>query len=300
MKEEKLIQKWIAGDLSLEEKRELEQLDSFKDYLKIDTAAQYFKAPEFNTDSTYQNIQHLKTKKNSTNWLYTFSKIAAVLVIAFLGYQLLFSSSLKEINAEIASREQVVLPDQSIVQLNASSYLAYNEDKWAEKRNLDLQGEAFFKVAHGKKFTVNTPTGSVSVKGTQFNIKQRKDIFIVTCFEGLVEVTTPTDTVLLAAGKEYSNIYSTKKLSEITAENPDWLTGESNFKSIPLAEVFNELERQYNLHIQTKNLTFDTTNKNFTGSFVHHNLEQALKAVTIPFQLSYKIEGNSVSITKSE
>ena len=70
MKEEKLIQKWLDGELSPEEKRELEQFDAFKDYQKIDAAAQYFKAPKFDADTTYTNIQAQKEKENTrTNWL---------------------------------------------------------------------------------------------------------------------------------------------------------------------------------------------------------------------------------------
>ena len=57
MKEEKLIQKWLDGELSAEEQRELEQLDTFKDYQKIAEASTYFKAPTFDANSTYEKIK---------------------------------------------------------------------------------------------------------------------------------------------------------------------------------------------------------------------------------------------------
>lgn len=300
MKEEKLIQKWLDGELSPEEKRELEQFDAFKDYQKIDAAAQYFKAPKFDADTTYTNIQAQKEKENTrTNWLANISKIAAVLIIGFLAYTFLFQDSLTEVSTQIATSENISLPDNSQVNVNAASYFAFNENQWKQKREVQLKGEAYFKVAKGEKFTVVTPLGNVSVKGTQFNVKQRNNIFVVSCYEGLVEVTTAKDTILLPAGKEYRKINGSSLVESISAQTPAWIAGESNFTSTPLKEVFNELERQYNIKVHLKNLTFGA-DRTFTGSFVHNNLQQALKAITIPFNLTYKIEGSSVSIIKSE
>ena len=49
------------------------------------------------------------------------------------------------------------------------------ENKWKNERSVNLDGEGFFKVAKGSKFDVETSAGTVSVVGTQFNVKNRKD-----------------------------------------------------------------------------------------------------------------------------
>ncbi|MBW2962175.1 FecR family protein [Mesonia aestuariivivens] len=301
MKEEKLIQKWLDGELSQEERAALEQLDAFKDYQKIATASQYFKAPKFDADTTYKKIKEdiQNSDHNSSNWLSVFGKIAAILVLAFISYTMFFSNSSEEFTTQIASTEEIKLPDNSTLQLNASSHLNFSEDHWSENRLVNLDGEAFFKVAKGETFTVQTALGAVSVRGTQFNVKQRDQIFIVTCYEGLVEVKTKNKTVLLPAGKEFRQINQTSIVENISEITPTWTKGESSFTSIPIQEVLNELERQYQVTIQVKNLTFDK-NQTFTGSFVHRNLDQALKAITIPFHFTYKIEGDIVSIAKRE
>ena len=67
--------------------------------------------------------------------------------------------------------------------------LKYASNKWDKKRRVRLEGEAFFKVAKGSTFTVDTKTGSVKVLGTQFNVKNRIGFFEVVCYEGLVGVT---------------------------------------------------------------------------------------------------------------
>jgi len=300
MKEEKLIQKWLDNELTPEEMATLEQLEGFKDYQKIVAAAPHFKAPEFDADKTFAQIQAGKsTQKQNINWYSTIAKIAAVLIVAVLSYTYFFNNSNKEFTTATASTEHIILPDESSARLNAGSFLTYNKDSWEESRNLNLEGEAYFKVAKGKKFSVKTPNGTVSVKGTQFNVKQRENLLIVSCYEGLVEVETPEKTLLVSAGNEFRFMNNTAKLISMNGDEPSWLKGKSSFANIPLKAVFNELERQYDIKVSLKNLTFGE-DETFTGSFVHNNLEDALKAISIPFDLSYKINGSVVTIVKRE
>jgi Fe2+-dicitrate sensor, membrane component len=65
------------------------------------------------------------------------------------------------------------------VNLNSSSQLSYSKNKWDSKREVTLNGEAFFKVSKGSTFDVITLNGKVSVLGTQFNVKQRENYFEV-------------------------------------------------------------------------------------------------------------------------
>jgi ferric-dicitrate binding protein FerR (iron transport regulator) len=48
------------------------------------------------------------------------------------------------------------LPDQSQVLLNAGSQASFKSWDWSSNRAVSLQGEAYFKVAKGQKFTVET------------------------------------------------------------------------------------------------------------------------------------------------
>ena len=80
------------------------------------------------------------------------------------------------------------------------------------------------------------------------------------------------------------------QLDELSAQQPDWFLNKSSFKSIPLKLVIDELERQYNIAISVENVN---TDRLFTGSFEHNDLEAALEVVTIPFNLTYKKQGNS-------
>ena len=190
----------------------------------------------------------------------------------------------------------MVLPDNSEVILNASSLLSYNKKEWKEKRDLDLDGEAFFKVSKGQKFTVHTDAGDIQFLGTQFNVKERSNYFEVQCYEGIVAVTYGNQEEKLTKGKAFRVVNGVREnVSDFNATEPSWLNYESSFVQVPLSQVIEELERQYKIKIQSDNI--DLTQL-FTGTFTHKDKNIALQSVTIPLKLSYKIDKNSVTFYK--
>ena len=82
-------------------------------------------------------------------------RIAAIFAVIAVTY-IFIQGRDTNINTEIAEKTQIFLPDQSEVQLNANSYLSYNAEDWKDARSLRLDGEAYFKVAKGSAFVVET------------------------------------------------------------------------------------------------------------------------------------------------
>jgi ferric-dicitrate binding protein FerR (iron transport regulator) len=122
-----------------------------------------------------------KTIRLQHNWLL---RIAAVLVI---GIGLFFASVPMQTTTELTQNKMqktFLLPDDSEVTLNSASQIEYKKWNWTDHRELQLEGEAFFKVTKGQTFDVLTRLGKVTVVGTQFNVKARGDRFEVICFEG--------------------------------------------------------------------------------------------------------------------
>jgi transmembrane sensor len=297
MNREELIEKWLDHNLNPAELEAFKQLEDYPSLIKLDQGLSGFKADIINEDEAFEHV--LKSidsiKKNPKKLYTTLSKIAAILIVAFGIY--FYTSTLDNSASTIASQQKsIVLPDDSQVELNAMSTITFNESNWDNNRALDLKGEAFFKVAKGKKFDINTDAGTVSVLGTQFNVKQRDQYFEVTCFEGKVAVTStikqitllPGDTFLIIDGK-----YITTEKENLL--RPSWLTKKSTFRSIPYREVIKEFERQYNVSIE-----FETINdsQNFTGSFTHNDIEIALKSITLPLQLKYSKTDNIIRLKR--
>lgn len=296
-KREQLIKKWLDHNLSTEEQKAFEQLEDYTELIKVDNTLKDFRAPDFSVDQTYQNLQpHLKSESAKTNqWLKPLLRIAAILAIGFSVYY--YTTTLDtEIGTQIAQQTTIELPDTSTVDLNANSTITFNKSHWSDAREVNLQGEGFFKVAKGQKFDVLTTDGMVSVLGTQFNVKQRESYFEVTCYEGSVSVTHNKKTIILKPGDTFQIIDGKRLANEKeSVTQPQWLRGESSFKGVPLKHVIVEFENQYKQKIISKNID---TSRLFTGSFTHNNLDLALKSVTIPLNLSYSKSGKSILLKR--
>lgn len=296
MDREALIKKWLDNNLNTEEQNAFEQLEDYKKLIEMNTALKSFKSPEFAVNKNYEDLKpSLKPQQSQQKWFKPLLRIAAILAICFSAYYYTTTLDTK-INTQIAKQVDIELPDLSKVVLNANSSMAFNESQWTKNREVQLNGEAFFKVAKGKKFDVVTNNGIISVLGTQFNVKQRNNYFEVTCYEGLVAVKTNETSTQLKPGQSIKLIDGKLLANEKEiATQPSWLRGESNFKSTPLKHVITELENYYNIKVSIDKAD---SNRLFSGSFTHKNLDLALQSITIPLNLSYSKSGTSIVLKR--
>jgi transmembrane sensor len=298
MEREELIKKWLDNELNVQELEAFKKLEDYEDLVRLSNSVMQFKAPEYNTSKELNTaLQRINSKQHSRNWLKPVLRIAAILAISFSVYY--YTTTLDtNISTLAAQKTTLQLPDASLVSLNASSTITYNKHHWKSSRDIILKGEAFFKVTKGSKFKVNTSAGTVTVLGTQFNIKQRNNYFEVICYEGSVKVTHNTNIVILKPGNSFLLIDGEIIAKEKeTSLNPSWINNESSFKSMPFAYVIREFERQYNVTINPQNIDL---NQLFTGSFVHNNKELALKSITLPLNLNYSLQNNTTIVLTRE
>ena len=301
MKEEKDILKWFNQDLSKKEIADLNASENTETLSKIAHYASQLEAPVMDAKKALEDFNNRKgsisePKVRTLNFK-QFYRIAAVFAILLTSSYFLFFNNLQSFETKYAETETLQLPDNSEVILNAASKLSFNKKSWEDNRSLELDGEAFFKVAKGKKFTVHTDAGIVQVLGTQFNVKERNNYFEVTCYEGLVSVTFDNETIKLSKGKSFRILNNKTEFKDFNATNPSWLQQESSFTNVPLSQVIEELERQYNIKIKVNNID---TNQIFTGTFTHKNKDIALQSVSIPLKLSYTINGNTITLSNYE
>lgn len=296
--QENYLAKWLSGDLTDAELEAFKASEEYATYMKIAEASNTMKAPDYDVAQAWNTFQDRgkavasDVKVVPLRPYRQFLRIAAAIAVLLVGSYIYLNSLNEVVQTAVAERTEVLLPDNSEVSLNAASEIAYSAKKWNENRALQLEGEAFFKVAKGKKFTVTTEAGSVAVLGTQFNVEYRKGFFEVTCYEGLVAVTHEGNSYELAAGNSFLVIDGTIRTTDKpTSLQPSWVNNESSFKSIPLSYVFDELERQYNINVTTKNID---TNRLFTGTFSNTNLKLALESISTPSQIYYSLEEDNV------
>lgn len=300
MKNEDYILRWLNNELSDAEMEAFKASDDYENFKQIAFYSSQIEAPQVDADRSFQDLKsslslpvaNKSTKVINLN-LRSFLKIAAVLVVALFSSYLLFFNN-DSYSASYGETIAFNLPDASEVILNSDSKIKFNQRKWSKRRELSLNGEAFFKVTKGQKFTVNTDQGMVQVLGTEFNVKSRNNYFEVACFEGLVSVTIDGNPIKVPAGTKVRLINSQFETFKIDqGAEPTWLSRESSFERLPLTFVLQEFKAQYGLNIKLKDLD---DSQLFTGSFTHEDVNTALQSITIPLNLSYKIENDTVLI----
>ena len=206
------------------------------------------------------------------------------------------SVTVTKVYTEAGEKEDLILPEKSHVTLNADTRITYHRKQFAKQRELYLDGEAFFEVEPGSKFTVSTQHGKVTVLGTSFNIISRDEMFHVSCHTGKVKVTSMSDVVELTAGETASTENNDLVENTFTAtEKPLWTEGKFYFDDQPLSVIVAELERQYKVNVT---MAPELRGTRYTGFFESGNLDKALYTITWPLRLRYEINDNSVIISK--
>jgi ferric-dicitrate binding protein FerR (iron transport regulator) len=134
----------------------------------------------------------------------------------------------------------------------------------------------------------------VHVLGTEFNVSSGNDFFKVTCFEGKVKVIDNTNNTnhILTPSLGYQKTKGNEPIVlTFNSNKPDWLNNQSVFRSTPIKNVFEALEKQYHLSFKYNNFNDSLL---FTGSFPNNNKEIALKSVLKSLNLKYTIQKNTI------
>jgi transmembrane sensor len=199
------------------------------------------------------------------------------------------------ISTQLGETSVYVLPDNSTVTLNADSKISFNKIKWFFNREVALEGEAFFKVTKGSDFTVTSEKGRVTVLGTTFNVNARPGTYEVSCFTGKVSVIAGDESIILTKGLhtrlEESGLSNAQPFD---TEKSTWREGDFYFESARLADVINELERQFGVEIDFEGDSART----YTGYFSNKNLDAALAMVFKPMALTYTIQKDNKIVVK--
>lgn len=273
---------------------------------------------DISKEKIWQNIQSvLPEKKKKMDYSRVFMmRVASIVAIVALaggfGLSLLFlhkqrSLSLVQdmiVTAPSSEKAQLTLPDGSLVWLNSESKITIPSDFNTKKRNLKLEGEAYFIVSsteNKRPFTIETEGLTIYVTGTTFNIQSyENERFVkVALVEGSVNLLSAKDQYLI--GKLRPNQMATfNKDSNMLAISPCdaqtesiWHQNKLHFENCPTDEVWKRLERWYGVKIQTSNqepnLTYRFTVKTET-------LTELLDLINKITPIDYKLNGEEVQI----
>ncbi|MEL1254990.1 FecR domain-containing protein [Flavobacterium sp. DGU38] len=287
MKKNHLLAKWLNDDLTEDELAEFKASPDFEKYQKIKNYTQHLQVDDLDEDAMLANI--LQQKKATPkvvplykNWMFR----AAAIFVLVLTITFAVKSFVPETEtASFGKRNTFLLPDNSEVVLNSGSEINYKKWNWNNKRRLELEGEAYFRVSKGRRFEVQTSLGKVSVLGTQFNVRARKNRFDVMCYEGRVKVNYRNTQIILTHGQSVTFHNGKQFSTSINSSKPEWIDNQILFNKENIRNLLDEVQRQYNITIVLN--TRDTTSL-FTGKLPANDLETALQIISTTYHLEAK------------
>lgn len=192
--------------------------------------------------------------QHRTNWRPLLA-IAAILILSSVG---LLMTRNQAFDTDRGISNTVQLEDASSVALNADSRLTLIRGFNKKHRNVQLQGEAFFKVEKGSSpFIIQAGKARIRVVGTEFNVFARGEEVRLDVLEGEVEFWSDQQgeagKVRVKAGQS-STIQKGEKPQAPQASSekdtqPAWLNKEILCDNLPFSKLCEELERRFDVQI---------------------------------------------------
>lgn len=268
-----LIIKYLEGNLSREYEKELfgwlsaseENMKLFRE-MEAEWKAKHI--PSVEALQTLHSIRDaIKSRDNNRRkhlrrWIYASAAAAAVVAGIFIfGITGSDEDSQKElqvfaIEAPMGTHSKISLPDGTRVWLNAGSVLSYDSGFNKTARDIRLNGEAYFEVAHNKEkpFKVLANGCSFVVLGTKFNINAYDDDPVVqtVLIEGSLRFETPLSKDVMIPGDMISwnpseGTYNKEKVN--AGQYRSWISGNIVYDSITLPALLKRLSREYGVRI---------------------------------------------------
>jgi len=238
-----------------------------------------------------------------------WARIAAGFLLAtLLGLTLYFNykdSAHEEIawttrTTSSGQKRVIQLADGTKVMLNTNSQLRWPEQFKGNTREVFLEGEAFFEVAHDADhpFIVHTASAlTTKVLGTSFNIKQLGDVVSITLAIGKIAVTGKNvEEVLVPSQKlTYSLAKENWVLEKVKLEKElAWKDGIIILENERLEAAIVRLEQWFNVTIWVENEAIK--NCRITGKFKNETLENILSAISDATGVQYEISKQNVKL----
>lgn len=204
----------------------------------------------------------------------------------------------------LGQQAQTILPDGSKVWLNTSTKLTYHNVWWSSKREVTLEGEAYFEVEKSKNSTFIVTSKGISTKvlGTKFNVRARdnENSVTTTLLQGKVSMISPAspeDGYLLKPGQAMrinTDNYSAELFEYNTpSEVLLWMKGVLDFKQHTLLQITHIMETLHNVTFVFEDASLE--NESFTGKFsIDQTPESILNVLKHTEKFTYRKEGSVI------
>lgn len=308
-----LLVKYLVGETTETESRQAEQWinasDANQKYyagLKLiwQESERITADSKVNEDDAWLHLQN-RINKNAKDvqkpslfmgrqWLKIAASILFICLAAYLTYDHFYNNRM----IDKLSGDQVLtanLSDGSTITLNNHSKISYPARFKGSERLVKLTGEAFFKVKpdKSKPFIISVKDATISVVGTSFDIRNRKNETEVIVATGIVKVKAYGKEILLYPGEKVTVTETGNDL--VKQQNKGslynyYMTGALVCDQTPLYQLVDKLNEVYKVHIEITNQQLK--NLPITTTFKGQSLDEVLQIIAETFNIKIERHGN--------
>jgi transmembrane sensor len=207
--------------------------------------------------------------------------------------------------------KSIILPDSSVVTLNANSSIRIPEE-WTEAsgRQVWLEGEAYFQVqkkpASAAKFVVHARQLDVEVLGTKFNVNVRRQVAVVSLEEGKVRLSVhmsdsavlekrtpfimrPGQVVMIDGSKAKIN-----EEKDVTTHS-GWTQHEFHFDNTPLKDIAGMIEDTYGYKMEVADTSM--LQMAISGDVRIGSIDEMIKVLKGTSDYTFNIRDKTIYVT---
>ncbi|TAE77609.1 MAG: DUF4974 domain-containing protein [Bacteroidetes bacterium] len=260
-------------------------------------------AIEIDVDKAWQKVSERTAPKTFKLPTHFMRYAAAIAVFVMLGFWAITTLRIPTTLIQTASNElkQVELPDGSKVWLHEYAKLSFKNNLKGDKRELTLEGLAFFEVKRDTEhpFIISTPHGEVEVLGTSFEVSAYKNepFERVTVRSGKVKFKQQSGNFVVLTANQQAIYNNTGALDSATVQAESlvsWIKGELEFEDDKMDKVVEKIARYFHVKIKLENT--EIANCHFTGSFKKPSLKEVLEVVCKTLSLEQSKQGETIII----
>jgi ferric-dicitrate binding protein FerR (iron transport regulator) len=195
-----------------------------------------------------------------------------------------------------------------VITLNSGSKVSFRKGLASDKREIVLQGEAFFEVAKDslRPFIVHTGSISTQALGTSFNINYNlcDTAITVALATGVVKIDKhepgqQRQIARLAPGQQLSYNKVTQQ-HEVAPFDSDevlgWKHGVLSFRQASMKQTIRKLEIWYGVAIEVDTSGMPGEAWNYTGEYDNESLNKVLEGIGFVKDFTYKRTEDKVRI----
>ena len=269
---------------------------------------------DFDVDAAWAQVKELTIRRNNEKhasdhagrrfrrWVAGAACAAAAALFMVAGYYAAGTRPVDYLCIEkytpLKGKSRFLLSDGTEVCLREGSSISLKESQLSGRREVLLQGEANFHVAHagGRQFVVRTGDVAVCVYGTEFNVRTEAESgdVLVSLQEGSVQLNTPARTLMMTPGDivRCSADGSAEAVQGDVLQETCWTKNGIDFKGWTLRDVCDCLSRWYDVKISVEPEIAGLYKYNF--SLRNESLDEilSLMALASPIGYTFRLDGS--------